>query len=260
MADKGISYFPNAVFYDDNVELIIAEYGMTGLGILNRLWQKIYSNGYYCDWNDDVALLFARKNGVGCNVVSEVLQSCFRREVLNLRLYEEHEILTSKGIQERYFEAVKRRQSVEVKKEYLLVDINQIPKNVNIIEENVYISGKNVYISEQSKVKESKVKESKVRENKREKANLRFTPPALEDVKKYCDERGNNIVPEKFIDYYTANGWMVGKSKMKDWKAAIRNWEKNDFDRKQGQISRKPTYDLEQVKKDAYVNTEIKYK
>lgn len=58
-----------------------------------------------------------------------------------------------------------------------------------------------------------------------------FAPPSLVDVRDYCLERGNNIDPEQFIAYYESNGWKVGKSPMKDWKAAIRNWEqrqKND--------------------------------
>lgn len=56
----------------------------------------------------------------------------------------------------------------------------------------------------------------------------RFIKPTLEEVKAYCQERGNNIDPERFIDYYESNGWMVGKNKMKDWKAAVRTWERND--------------------------------
>ncbi len=56
--------------------------------------------------------------------------------------------------------------------------------------------------------------------------NKRFTPPKLEEVKAYCKERNNNIDPETFIDYYTSNGWVVGKNKMKDWKATVRTWEK----------------------------------
>ena len=54
----------------------------------------------------------------------------------------------------------------------------------------------------------------------------RFIPPTLEEVKAYCKERKNNVDPERFIDYYTSNGWQVGKNKMKDWKAAVRTWEK----------------------------------
>lgn len=53
----------------------------------------------------------------------------------------------------------------------------------------------------------------------------RFTPPALEDVKKYCAERKNAVDASRFIDFYESKGWMVGKNKMKDWKACVRTWE-----------------------------------
>lgn len=56
----------------------------------------------------------------------------------------------------------------------------------------------------------------------------RFVPPTKEDVIAYCNERGNKVDPERFIDYYTANGWRVGKNPMKDWKAAVRTWERSD--------------------------------
>lgn len=53
----------------------------------------------------------------------------------------------------------------------------------------------------------------------------RFSPPTRQDVAEYCAEKGfSDLDIERFIDYYTSNGWMVGKSKMKDWKAAVRNW------------------------------------
>ena len=56
----------------------------------------------------------------------------------------------------------------------------------------------------------------------------RFIPPTVEEVKEYCSERKNKVDAERFVDYYTSNGWCVGKNKMKDWKAAIRTWEKSD--------------------------------
>lgn len=56
-----------------------------------------------------------------------------------------------------------------------------------------------------------------------------FVAPTVEEVRAYCQERGNSIDPEKFIDYYMANGWMVGRVRMKDWKATVRRWEKNDL-------------------------------
>jgi uncharacterized protein YdaU (DUF1376 family) len=59
----------------------------------------------------------------------------------------------------------------------------------------------------------------------------RFVPPTLDQIRSYCNERLNNVDANKFIDHYTSNGWLVGKNKMKDWKAAIRTWEKSSFDK-----------------------------
>lgn len=56
----------------------------------------------------------------------------------------------------------------------------------------------------------------------------RFTKPTLEEVRAYCAERRNTVSPEKFLDYYEANGWRVGRNPMKDWRAAVRNWEQNE--------------------------------
>lgn len=61
----------------------------------------------------------------------------------------------------------------------------------------------------------------------------RFSPPTKEEVQAYCDERKNNVDVERFIDFYTANGWVQGKGKpIKDWKAAVRTWEKNNYNPK----------------------------
>jgi len=56
----------------------------------------------------------------------------------------------------------------------------------------------------------------------------RFKKPTIEEVKNYCNERNNNIDPEAFIDFYKSKNWYIGKNKMKDWKAAIRTWEKRE--------------------------------
>lgn len=66
----------------------------------------------------------------------------------------------------------------------------------------------------------------KDKENIKKKTASRFTPPTLQEVTAYCQERNNNVDAERFIDYYTSNGWKVGKNSMKDWKAAVRTWEK----------------------------------
>ena len=64
----------------------------------------------------------------------------------------------------------------------------------------------------------------KKKEDKRDSIG-RFIPPTIEQVIEYCRERNNGVNPVKWFNYYTANGWKVGKNPMKDWKAAVRTWE-----------------------------------
>ena len=64
--------------------------------------------------------------------------------------------------------------------------------------------------------------------------NKKFIKPTIEEVKQYCLERNNNVDAEHFIDYYNSNGWKVGKNAMKDWKATIRNWERTNKEKSNG--------------------------
>lgn len=82
---------------------------------------------------------------------------------------------------------------------------------------------------------ENKSKEEKEKNKKEKPDKQAFTPPTLQEVQEYCKERGNRVDPQRFIDFYEAKGWMIGKNKMKDWKAAVRTWERQDAERTQGQ-------------------------
>ena len=57
----------------------------------------------------------------------------------------------------------------------------------------------------------------------------RFEKPSISDIKQYCMGRNNNIDANQFYDYYESNGWKVGKNSMKDWKAAVRTWERSEY-------------------------------
>lgn len=61
----------------------------------------------------------------------------------------------------------------------------------------------------------------------------RFAPPSVDEVRAYCQERRNQVDPERFVDFYASNGWKVGKNPMKDWRAAVRTWEKRDDNKPQ---------------------------
>ena len=59
-------------------------------------------------------------------------------------------------------------------------------------------------------------------------ANKRFQPPTIEEVKQHCKEKGIKVDPVQFVNFYEAKGWMIGKNKMKSWKAAIQTWKKSE--------------------------------
>lgn len=88
-----------------------------------------------------------------------------------------------------------------------------------------------------TKTKTQEKDEENEKERVREKPAPRFSPPSFDEVKAYCLERGNGIDPQKFIDFYASKGWMVGSSKMRDWKASVRTWEGRD---KHANASRQP--------------------
>ena len=66
----------------------------------------------------------------------------------------------------------------------------------------------------------------------------RFVKPTADEVRAYCAERGNHVDAQAFVDFYAAKGWKVGNTPMKDWKAAVRTWEKRDAERKQSATPR----------------------
>lgn len=158
---NGLDYFSLDVNMDEKMALIEAEFGLIGFGVIVKLYQKVYGDGYYVEWSNEVALLFAKRIGLGGGVVSEILSASIRRGIFDRDLYEKYQILTSRGIQKRYFEAVSRRKQIDVKKEYLLVQVGQICENVHINQVNVDNNPKNVDRNAQSKGKESKVKKKR---------------------------------------------------------------------------------------------------
>lgn len=80
-------------------------------------------------------------------------------------------------------------------------------------------------------------KESK--ESKEGKRSI-FMPPTIDEVRAYCAEKNYSVDPERFVDFYESKGWMVGKTKMKDWKASVRLWERGN-QRSDQDVARKKT-------------------
>ncbi|WP_195397606.1 DUF4373 domain-containing protein [Holdemania sp. 1001302B_160321_E10] len=157
---KGLDYFPLDVALDTKLNLIKAEFGLLGFGIVIRLFQYIYGeNGYYMEWSQDVALMFASKESVGVNAVSEVVNACLKRGIFDQSKFKEFGILTSKGIQERYLEATDRRIGEKICNKYAVLNVPKKAVNDGINGINVDINRVNVNrkYTNKSKVNKSKV-------------------------------------------------------------------------------------------------------
>lgn len=158
----GLDYFPHDCDTPIELELIEAEFGITGYAVIWKLKEIIYKGqGYYCKWSKDVALMFSKRNYLGVNVVSEIVSAAFRRNIFDKDMFTKYGILTSSEIQETYLEAVLKRKNINMISEYLLVDLSLFKVNVNINSINDNINSINSNKSTQSKVNKSKVNKSK---------------------------------------------------------------------------------------------------
>ena len=272
MAGKeGLESFLLNCHTNDNLAEIEAIYGIKGFAVVVRLWQKIYSEkGYYCEWTERSPLLFLAKwfggnSGVDINLINEVVKTALQNGLFNKSLYDRYHILTSDGIQKRYFDVAKRRKEVEVIQEYLLVSVANLEVIVNRIEENVNIFAENVDRNQTRKGKESKGKENnntlckaeasalfetlwKMYPNKKgkgqvsdkDKANLlqiglEEMTRAIERYKKYIDanadwykpKNGSTFFHSGYVDYLDTNYEEV-KAPVK--KSSFNSFKHNEYD------------------------------
>jgi hypothetical protein len=114
-------------------------------------------------------------------------------------------------------EATKTRVARYREKQKMLADSGNVTGNVTVTDCNADRIDKN---------REDKSREDK---NKSESTRKRFTPPTVEEVSAYAQEKKyDNFSAERFVDFYAMKGWMVGKNRMQDWKAAVRGWAARD--------------------------------
>lgn len=157
---QGIDYFPLDVNfdYDDKFQMILAKHGAEGCYIIIVVLSKIYSEGYYYKWTEKEQLLTSRRVNSELIMVNSVITDAIEYGIFDKSKFERFSILTSNGIQKRFFEATKKRKNAEIIDDYII--------NSEITSVNSEIIGVNAEFSTQSKVKERRVKEIK-EENKR---------------------------------------------------------------------------------------------
>lgn len=165
---QGLEYFSLDVDIDqdDKILLIEARHGITGFAIVIKLLMKIYKEGYFYKWGEREQLLFSSKVNVDINSINVVVDDCLKWGVFDKDLFEKYAILSSCGIQKRYFEAIARRKEITVIHEYLLINL---PKSdtmvitiVNVDKNEVNVNN-NLFEGELAETLIPKVKESKVK-------------------------------------------------------------------------------------------------
>lgn len=170
-----LDYFPLEININQDSKILLLEgkFGLEGFAVLIKLYIKIYGDkGYYCEWNEVEKLLFARMLGIDADRLDEIISTCIKFKIFDKKIYEKYSILTSKGIQERFFFITSRRKKINVENPYLLINCEEYravenskktvenskiqTKDVKIQSELVNKQTKDVFL-QQSKVKESKV-------------------------------------------------------------------------------------------------------
>ncbi|HFK0021411.1 TPA: Lin1244/Lin1753 domain-containing protein [Listeria monocytogenes] len=184
---EGLDYFPLDVDadYDDKFQLIETLHGPTGFAIMIKLFMKIYSQNFFYKWTETEQILFAKRVNVDINTLKTVVNDCIKYDLFNNNLFNEFQILTSLGIQERYFTAIGRRKKQIVVLEYLLLDRSEVtnlcPKivftNINGVNDDINTEQEGLMstLSTQTKVKESKVNKSKAVGNAQEKKDVEIS-------------------------------------------------------------------------------------
>lgn len=163
---KGVEYFPlNVNFINDlKVRKLLLSCGAESIAVLIYLLSTIYKDeGYFVEIHEDEIDLIALDVNVTPEFVLEVIKKACEVRFFDVNLYNNFNILTSKGIQERYLKITERRKNSVVITQFNLINVYNNSINVNNNSINVNNNSINVYDNEQSKVKERKVKKSKVK-------------------------------------------------------------------------------------------------
>lgn len=191
----GLDYFELDCHMDEKVKLIRAEFGLKGFAIVVMMYQHIYGGdyGYYCEWDEERLLLFMSDNGLigeSKNLIEEVVKACIRRNIFSEELFKKYGILTSSGVQKQYLKATAKRESVELKKEYLLINVGKNKKNVVI---NSISGGRNSISDGRN---EQSREEKSIEEERRE-----WSPQTETRFNEFCQ-----LYPKKVTNILSVNG------------------------------------------------------
>lgn len=204
---RGIEYYPLDVDFlnDLKIKKIMKSCGPNSIAIIILLLGNIYGDeGYFMKWDEDVCFLVADAVGAKEVYVKEVLKKCLQVDLFSSGLFEKYKIITSKGIQKRFFEITKRRKRENLINDYLLVNVTET--GVIVAETPITVPETGVIVSKstQSKVKKSKVKDS-VSNNS---ISLLNSMLKIKVDSKFLKKINSNINVNKLIEELSKSKWV----------------------------------------------------
>lgn len=219
---QGINYFPIDCEFDSKTKMYLLETEANGLAVLVALWQIIYSDeGYYVECNKDLSLLVKDKVKIEIEIINECINKAVLRELFNPKLFKEYNILTSNGIQKRFFEISKRKKEITYDERFI---INGISIGSNAIKANKKIVTKKKKSPEKIKytifkfqnVDKKDIKFVKLPiedwEKLIERTSLKYATKMVQKVDAWYRKKGKKVHKD---DYLTICQWMVKDKKEK---------------------------------------------
>ena len=243
-------------FNDDKFDFIEGKFGLKGFAIVVKLFQRIYGGqGYYCEWSDRISVVFARKIGADAQLVRDVVSAAIDEGFFDKTIYEQYGVLTSHGIQKRFYEVAKRRTVIFEKPEIVLfIPDTQKSDNANNSAPNVDNSAPNVDIEATSKVKRSKESKEKLSEAER-------SPAALTSKEDLIAEYGEIAVKEyekRFDSWVKSTGAVRADRYTTVAKMLYQDYTEKGKKPPKGNNNRESSFDIEEIEKmmmDGFLNS-----
>ena len=247
----GVDYFPLDCVFDDEIKYIEAEFGLDGLAMIIKLWQKIYGDkGYYCTFTRTVRLMFSQSIGKGVNFVDEVITRCTQYGIFDREILKKYEVLTSKGIQERYAKMTERRNSLKIDRRYLLISAPQNWVFADNNGVNVDNNSINANINAESKVKRNRNINTTTTREEIETPEENEVATYLREIDNSLDESLALSEAKKFATFNSKRSW----SCLPDWKGAARQWASRIRKESKGSFETEEFYQLALKKTQNYFN------
>ena len=267
---KGLDYFPTDVdiFSDTKLKIVRAHFGSDGGLLYFYLLCAIYKNGFYIVCDDDFRYVISADLGMTDEKIGQMLSFFLKRSLFDDTLFKADKILTSKGIQRRYQEAIKQRalkNPVQVEAKFWVLEKNETQSFIKVRPDENYSENNNSFSENNDsffennphKVKESKVNKSKVNESSVENAedetettygqHIRLKPSEYLEL---CGKYGQKVISDYIarIDRYLENS---GKRPYENHYSTIMDWLQKDNVKKRSA----PSFDLDEIVQHALTTT-----